>query len=79
MDLREFQDATYGITSLLGPMYHLYTAEEQLKVMSEAIRITKNEMTDDVYKKYLDYHLCICERADMIGISNHFLDIFRKE
>lgn len=163
LDLCEFCDSTYDITLLLGPMYHLYTAEEQLKAMSEAIRVTKkggiifaaycgndatiiqfallkgkiveepythliddsfkcsstpeeifqmhrkedidllmsnfnverlhfigtdmiahyfrdkiNEMSDDVYSKYLDYHMYICERADMIGVSNHFLDVFRK-
>lgn len=164
LDLSEFPDSTYDITLLLGPMYHLYTAEEQLKAMSEAIRVTKkggiifaaycgndatiiqfallkgqiveepyahlidesfkctstpeeifqlhrkedidmlmsnfnvkrlnfigtdmishyfrnqiNEMTEDVYKKYLDYHMYICERADMIGMINHFLDVFRKQ
>ena len=156
LDLSTFMDSTYDITLLLGPMYHLYTAEEQLKAMSEAIRVTKkggiifaaycgndatiiqfaflkgriyeepfkctstpeeifqmhrkedidilmsnfnvkrlhfvgtdmishyfrnqiNEMAEDVYKKYLDYHMYICEKADMIGISNHFLDVFRKE
>ncbi len=163
LDLSRFGDATYDITLLLGPMYHLYTVEEQLQAMSEAIRITKkggiifaaycgndatiiqfallkgriveepyshliddsfkctstpeeifqmhrkedidllmssfnverlhfvgtdmishyfrdriNEMADDVYNKYLEYHLYICERTDMIGFSNHFLDVFRK-
>ena len=163
LDLSEYPDSTYDITLLLGPMYHLYTDEEQLKAMSEALRVTKkggivfaaycgndatviqfallkgkiveepythliddtfkctstpeeifqlyrkedidrlmsdfpvtrlhfvgtdmiahyfkdkiNEMTDEVYQKYLAYHLYICERPDMIGISNHFLDVFRK-
>lgn len=163
LDLSDFSNSTYDITLLLGPMYHLYTVEEQLKAISEAIRVTKkdgiifaaycgndatviqfallkgkileepythlidksfkclstpeeifqlhrkedidllmsnfnverlhfigtdmishyfkdniNEMNDDVYRKYLDYHMFICERADMVGMSNHFLDIFRK-
>lgn len=34
--------------------------------------------TDEVYKIYLEYHLSICERADITGISNHTLDILRK-
>lgn len=164
LDLSEYSDETYDITLLLGPMYHLYTEEEQLKALSEAIRVTKkggiiyaaycgndacviqfallkgkiieepythlidkefkcastpeeifqlhrkedidflmsyfnverlhfigtdmisryfndkiNEMADEVYNKYLEYHLYICERNDMIGLSNHFLDIFRKK
>lgn len=31
----------YDITIVLGPMYHLYTEKDQLKALSEAIRVTK--------------------------------------
>lgn len=41
LDLSNFDDNTYDITLLFGPMYHLYTVEEQKKALSEAIRITK--------------------------------------
>ena len=41
LDLSEYPDSSYDVTLLLGPMYHLYTAEEQQKALSEAIRITK--------------------------------------
>ncbi len=41
MDLSGFADNTYDITLLLGPMYHLYTMEDKLKALSEAIRVTK--------------------------------------
>lgn len=41
LDLSEFADNTYDVTLLLGPMYHLYTEEEQKKALEEAIRITK--------------------------------------
>lgn len=40
-DLHMFEDNTYDITLLLGPMYHLYTVEDQHKALSEAIRVTK--------------------------------------
>lgn len=40
-DLSFFADDTYDITLLLGPMYHLFTAEEQKQALSEAIRVTK--------------------------------------
>lgn len=40
-DLGAFADNTYDITLLLGPMYHLFTREEQLQALSEAIRVTK--------------------------------------
>ena len=41
MDLSNFEGDTYDITLLLGPMYHLFTREDQLKALSEAIRVTK--------------------------------------
>lgn len=155
----------YDITLLLGPMYHLYTEEDQLAAMSEAIRVTKkggivfaaycnnditvyhfcflrggfisgehndqvnfetfklnstpkeifalyrqedvnalmshfdtkrlhyvgtdmltrfisgavDEMDESTFELYMKYHLCICEREDMVGATSHMLDIFRKE
>jgi len=165
LDLSHIEADTYDITLLLGPMYHLYTEEEQLQAMSEAIRVTKkggivfaaycnsdmtmyqccfarnmiqhqvamdkidpitfklyslpedvfqlyrksdvdmimshfhvtrlhyvgtdmltrfinetmDEMDDEVFDIYMRYHFSICEREDMIGATNHMLDIFRKE
>lgn len=164
MDLSFLQDETYDITLLLGPMYHLYAEEEQLKALSEAIRVTKkggivmaaycgndativqfcfgrgmlreqryqelvdletfkassdpaelfqmyriedidalmenfhterlhfvgtdmaanymrdvvDEMDAEFFELFLKYHFTICERKDMVGVSHHFLDIFRK-
>ena len=164
LDLK-IEDEQYDITLLLGPMYHLYTVEDQKEALSEAIRVTKkggiifaaycnsdltmyqycigkamlkpsragNKIDEDTYKLlslpedifqlyrkedidalmsgfnvtrlhyvgtdmlvhflrrefselddedfefYMRYHLCICERPDMIGATNHMLDIFRKE
>ncbi len=165
VDLQNIPSDQYDITLLLGPMYHLYTDEDKIAAMSEAIRVTKkggivfaaycnsdmtvyqfcfvcgginneqysdlidpdtfalsstprenfalyrkedidklmgtfdverlhyvgtdmlthfignavDEMTDDTFSKYMKYHLYICERADMVGTTNHILDIFRKE
>lgn len=164
-DLSGIEDNRYDITLLLGPMYHLFTEEDQKKALSEAIRVTKsggvicaaycgNEATliqfcfqcgmiqneryrslidpvtfkagsdpselfqlyrreeidalmanfdvtrlhfvgtdlatnymrdavdamdEDTFQLYLNYHFTICERADLVGASHHFLDIFRKE
>lgn len=164
LDLSEFPDGVYDITLLLGPMYHLYTAEEQKKALTEALRVTKpggmvfaaycgsdatviqycfvrgmfrdprnlaladpmtfklgsdpahifalhrredidalmdglpvqhlhfagtdmatgylrdtvDQMDDEMYELYLQYHFATCERPDLVGASNHFLDIFRK-
>ena len=41
MELSSFKSDTYDITLLLGPMYHLFTVEDKLKALSEAIRVTK--------------------------------------
>lgn len=41
LDLSPIPDGTYDITLLLGPMYHLFTAEDQKQALSEAIRVTK--------------------------------------
>lgn len=164
LDLSAYSDNCYDVTLLFGPMYHLYTEDEQKKALSEAIRITKpdglifvaycmlepaifscfknnrikkliengeldpvtletyfppsgifkvytkdeifeltktfdaerlhfiaadgyachmteaiSEMDDETYDLYLRYHFKTCERQDIIGISNHTLDILRKK
>lgn len=164
-DLHVFADETYDITLLLGPMYHLFTEEDKVAALSEAVRVTKKggvifvaycmedpsivqygfirgglpsliekgildletfkassnpddlfvlhrkseieelrarfnvthlhlvatdgyanhmrptfaEMDDFTYEIYLKYHFATCERQDLIGMSNHSLDIFRKD
>lgn len=40
-DLSAFDDESYDITLLLGPMYHLFTWEDQLAALREAVRVTK--------------------------------------
>lgn len=164
-DLHFLADNSYDITLLLGPMYHLFTVEEQKQALSEALRVTKkdgilfvaycgndatmvqycfgrgmlkeekyqklvdpvtfkaasdpaelfelyrredidalmghfsttrlhyvgsdmatnymrpviDDMDDDFFAVYLNYHFAICERADMVGTSHHILDIHRKD
>ena len=41
MDLGVFESDTYDVTLLLGPMYHLFTKEDQHKAIAEALRVTK--------------------------------------
>ena len=164
-DLSFVQDQTYDLTLLLGPMYHLFSLEDKMQALSEAIRVTKTggiifvaycmadpsivqygfgkgrihdlidenlidaetfetysrpldlfelhtkakidemrrqfsvtqlhfvatdgyachmrpvlaQMDEETYSLYLRYHLATCERQDLIGFSNHTLDIFRKD
>lgn len=164
-NLSGFEDNTYDVTLLLGPMYHLFSEEEKLQALSEAIRVTKkggivfaaycmgdaavlmygfvrgeihniiekcmldpvtfetfskpwdlfelhrkedidalrerfsvtqlhflatdgyanhmrktlDEMDEETFELFLRYHFATCERQDLVGYSNHTLDIFRKE
>lgn len=164
-DLSMFDDDSYDVTLLLGPMYHLFTVEEQKQALAEAIRVTKkggvvfaaycgneatmiqycfgrgmlrekryqdlvdpvtfkassdpaelfqlyrkedidalmagfsverlhyvgtdmatnymrgtiDEMEEELFRMYLNYHFVICERSDLVGASHHILDVFRKE
>ena len=41
VDLSLFADETFDMTLVLGPMYHLFTREEQEKAIAEAVRVTK--------------------------------------
>ncbi len=164
LDLNMLEDDTYDVTLLLGPMYHLYTEEDKVTALKEAVRITKpgghifvaycmneatviqyvfgcntlkslmemNMLTDDwrcisepkdlfemvrtedierlnsyvpvervklvaadgasryiresleefddeTFEKWLSYHFSTCERQDLIGATNHSLDILRKK
>ena len=164
LDLGIFESETFDMVLLLGPMYHLFTKEEQLQALSEALRVTKkggilmaaycgndatmvqycfgrgmlkeeryrklvdpvtfkaasdpaelfelyrredidalmenfttqrlhfvgtdmatnymrpevDAMDEEFFQLYMQYHFSICERADLVGASHHFLDIHQK-
>ena len=42
LNLKRFQDNTFDMTLVFGPMYHLYTLEDKVKALSEAKRVTKS-------------------------------------
>lgn len=73
LDRKEQIDALregLGVTQL-----HFAAAEGYAKHIEHAL----NEMDEDTYRLFLRYHLATCERPDMVGISHHTLDIFRKD
>ena len=37
-----------------------------------------NELDDEGYDIYIDFHLKNCKRKDLIGYSNHILEIVEK-
>ena len=163
LDLSRFADDSFDLTLLLGPMYHLYSREDKLLALREAVRVTRrggyilvaycmyeptviqyvfglnrlgevmeldmltedwhciskpkdlfelirteeiaeldgeldvsrvkliatdgatnylrdyiDKMDAETFARWLDYHLTICERQDLIGASHHTLDILRK-
>lgn len=41
LDLSRFQDESFDLTLVFGPMYHLYTFEDKLQALKEARRVTK--------------------------------------
>ena len=41
VDLSRFENNSFDITLELGPLYHLYTQEDQEKAIQEAVRVTK--------------------------------------
>jgi 2-polyprenyl-3-methyl-5-hydroxy-6-metoxy-1,4-benzoquinol methylase len=164
LDLSRYEDESFDLVLVLGPMYHLYNDEDKVKCLSEAIKKTKkegrimvsyclneatiitfgfinnnikevlknnmltkdyhctstpkeifelvriedinrinshfnvvrdkivatdgatnyirqviNDMDEETYNIYIDYHLAICERQDLIGASHHCLDILIKK
>lgn len=42
-DLSRFEDEAFDVTLVLGPLYHLYDAEDIHKTIDEAIRVTKKD------------------------------------
>lgn len=59
-----------GVTQL-----HFAAAEGYAKHMEAALAA----MDEETYSLFLRYHLTTCERSDMVGISHHTIDIFRKD
>ncbi len=42
LNLKKYEDNTFDVTLLFGPMYHLFSKEDRLKALMEAKRVTKN-------------------------------------
>lgn len=42
------------------------------------IRDAIEKMSDEIFELYFKYHLTVCEREDLLGITSHALDILEK-
>lgn len=82
-DLSRWQDNSFDGVLLLGPMYHLYTAEEQHKALDEAIRVTRPggiimaaflSVYAILYNNYLsgNFQEGLAENFDSEGRVRHF-------
>ena len=47
--------------------------------IGRVIRDNIEEMNEEEYKHYINYHLSICEREDLIGYSGHIIGIYKKK
>ena len=73
LDRKESIDALregLGVTQL-----HFAATDGYANHMRESLA----QMDEQTYEMYLRYHLATCERPDMVGISHHTIDIFRKD
>ena len=78
VDLSRFDDNTFDVTLVLGPLYHLFDDEDINKAISEAIRVTKKDgviaiayiTSDGVFANWGVDHL-------LDGYPNDFNDNFK--
>ena len=56
------------------PRLHYATTDGCSLFMHEAI----DNMDNDAFELYLKYHFATCEREDLLGITSHVIDIFKK-
>ena len=47
-------------------------------MIARIIRESLANMDDEAFDMYLRFHFAVCERPDMVGVTHHSLDIFRK-
>lgn len=47
-------------------------------MMTMYMRDTVDAMSSELFEEYMRYIYSVCERSELVGISNHFLDILRK-
>lgn len=86
---------TFKLTSTPEELFQLYRKEDVDALMAdfeverlhyvgtdmatEFIQERVDAMDDEMFEMYMKYHFVICERADMVGVTHHMLDVFRKK
>lgn len=78
MKLSRFEDESFDLTLLFGPMYHLHAYEEKLQALREAKRVTKKGgflFVAYIMNEYSVITYAFKERHIKEGISNGMLDL----
>ena len=91
----KIDSSTFGITSMPEDIFALIRKEDVDRIMAafqverlhyvatdiitRIIRESIAELDDEAFNLYLQYHFAICERPDIVGLTHHSLDIFRKQ
>lgn len=89
-----FDRKTFKFSSIPEEVFALHRKEDIDELMSgfdctrlhfvgtdmatQYMREVVDAMDESTYSLYLDYVFATCERTDLVGASNHLLDIFRK-
>ena len=72
MNLKRFDDESFDVTLLFGPMYHLFSFEDKVKALSEAKRVTKTGGT--VMVAYCMNEYCVLMYAFREGKLKECMD-----
>ncbi len=75
--LKRFEDESFDLTLLFGPMYHLHSEEDKLQALMEAKRVTKKGGT--IFVAYIMNEFSVItyafkERHILEGLENGMLD-----
>lgn len=81
LDLSRFDNDSFDLTLLFGPMYHLITFEEKVKALNEAKRVTKkngiilvayvmNDYSVITYA-FVENHALECKEKNMVDETFH--------
>lgn len=73
-ELHRKEDIGFLMAGFPAERLHYVATDLYTRHMQETV----DAMDDETFALYMRYHLSICERADMVGLTNHSLDIQRK-
>ena len=81
MKLKRFEDNTFDVVLVFGPMYHLHEKEEKKRALSEAKRVVKpggKILVAYIMNEYSVITYAIKERHIKEGVKNGMLDEYIK-